>query len=169
MWLGLSAALGCADLDPAEEELCGAPSLAVGTGEDRFVPLSEGDPIAIVHGMQGGWHVEVAGLISGVRPEIEVHATLTAPGLGDIALSGEQPPTALLLEGYDEESCTGAFSGIHALIDAPPGTSEGDLACGLSGQVLSLSLSAVDLGSGREAHSERSLVGQPDPAGDSCP
>lgn len=55
----LAAALagGCASsaaIEPAEA------SLEVGTGTARFVPLADGDEVAMVRGAQGGWHLWVS-------------------------------------------------------------------------------------------------------------
>lgn len=43
--------------------------LEVGTGRDRLVPLSPGAELELIHGPQGGWHVEVTALITGMDPE----------------------------------------------------------------------------------------------------
>ena len=47
-------------VDPLCEQdacLCEDPQVSVGTGDDSFVPLEEGDPVMMVHGPQGGWHM----------------------------------------------------------------------------------------------------------------
>jgi len=43
--------------------------LEVGTGSDRFVPLASGAELELVHGSQGGWHVELAVRMTGSDPE----------------------------------------------------------------------------------------------------
>lgn len=75
-WLFLAAcpsekddsATSCADLPPAVE---------VGNGNPDHVPFTDGDPIVMVHGPQGGWHVWVSLALTNFDPEVSIHVTLT--------------------------------------------------------------------------------------------
>jgi hypothetical protein len=48
---------GCASSAPIEPT---EASLEVGTGTARFVPLADGDEVAMVRGAQGGWHLWIS-------------------------------------------------------------------------------------------------------------
>lgn len=162
--LWLLSALGCAPREGETDSPCvgSAPELRPGTGSPRVVALADGDPITLVSGAQGGWHIELGGEVARVGPDVEVHATLLAPDLGDLQLSGQQPPTLLSLEGYDPERCSGFFVGLHALVDPQPGYDPLSLVCALEGQSLSLSLSLVELSSASEGleHEEEETSGR---------
>ena len=41
----------------------------IGTGSATFVALADGDPIELVYGAQGGWHVDTAVRLWGMEPE----------------------------------------------------------------------------------------------------
>lgn len=44
------------------------PWVELGTGLSEFQPLTDGDSIELVAGLQGGWHVDVAARLGGVDP-----------------------------------------------------------------------------------------------------
>lgn len=77
------------ELDAGPPEDGGSPRLEVGTGESTFVALNDGDPVELVHGPQGGYHVLVAvratslaatvGYAYEVRDEADA-VVLTMPG-----------------------------------------------------------------------------------------
>ena len=46
----------------------GDPWLELGTGTTEYEPLEDDDPIAIVHGPQGGWHLDVSVWFDGFGP-----------------------------------------------------------------------------------------------------
>lgn len=58
--LALHAA-GCAD-DPAPS---GDVKVELGLGQAQFTPVADGDPIELVFGPQGGWHVDLAARVYG--------------------------------------------------------------------------------------------------------
>lgn len=159
------ALVGIACSDPLD---CASPSLAVGTGEQAPVLLDAGDPVRLVHGPQGGWHVEVAGVITHTGPEIAVSPTLTVPDSG-LQLAGAQQPTFLALDGYDLQTCSGRFAGVRAYLDdpLPEGSIDQALICELHGQSLQLSVSAEDLASGAVATAQVTVEAERDPA-DAC-
>ena len=52
--LRLACTLACAGCGAS---FAGPPEVELGTGGDRFVAIHDGDTVAIVHGIQGGYHV----------------------------------------------------------------------------------------------------------------
>ncbi|MCB9759694.1 MAG: hypothetical protein H6739_07615 [Alphaproteobacteria bacterium] len=46
----------------------GAPWIELGAGQSGFVPLADGDAVPLVHGLQGGWHVDLALRFGGMGP-----------------------------------------------------------------------------------------------------
>jgi hypothetical protein len=58
--------------DAATEDV---PSLELGTGSYRFEPLEDGQPVELVRGAQGGWHIWLSMRLRGVdlaRPTIRL-------------------------------------------------------------------------------------------------
>lgn len=43
-----------------DEEYCGPPVVRLGTGANSYEPISDGEPLPIVFGAQGGYHIDVA-------------------------------------------------------------------------------------------------------------
>jgi len=70
----------CADeahvAEHCDDTHCGAPEVEVGTGADRFVDVEEGDPIDIVRGVQGGYHLDVAARMSELCPVVYLRASV---------------------------------------------------------------------------------------------
>lgn len=64
----LGGLLGCAEgsTDPCESEI--APTLEVGTGEVAFEPLETGGELRFIAGPQGGYHVFVSLIATGITP-----------------------------------------------------------------------------------------------------
>lgn len=62
--LAAAALVGCAEPDPSDTGV--APWLELGTGETEFVPLEDGDEVALVYGPQGGWHVDTTAMFGGI-------------------------------------------------------------------------------------------------------
>jgi hypothetical protein len=74
----LLAVTGCSDVDS------GPPWIELGAGLDSFRSLSEGDSLSLVHGAQGGWHIDLALRFGGFGPD-GVHLSYSAsdPENGD--------------------------------------------------------------------------------------
>ena len=125
--------------------------VTLGTGLDAYLALADGDPAQMVHGPQGGWHIDSAGLVTG--PSIQVAITPSLH-LGDRQIAGDQQPWFTALAAWDAESCSGEFWGVRAYIDdevtgLPPGTDVlQDYICPLAGQSLRFSVVVEDLDSG---------------------
>ena len=69
---------GCSEADSEP------PWIELGAGLDSFRSLSEGDPLSLVHGSQGGWHIDLALRFGGFGPD-GVHLSYSAsdPESGD--------------------------------------------------------------------------------------
>jgi hypothetical protein len=63
--LGAGALAGCAGSAVPNEA-----SLELGTGTARFVPLADGDEVAMVRGVQGGWHLWVSVRADGLETNL---------------------------------------------------------------------------------------------------
>lgn len=54
---------------PVSEEVWGDPWIELGTGVVDFEPLTDGDDIELVAGLQGGWHLDVSLRFDGFGPD----------------------------------------------------------------------------------------------------
>lgn len=54
--------------DPEPDGVFGDPVLELGTGLDAWQALEEGDPVELVAGLQGGWHLDAAVRFDGFGP-----------------------------------------------------------------------------------------------------
>lgn len=68
--------VGCGSGGQAVHCPGGAPTVEIGTGASRFVPLADGDPAFVFCGPQGGRHVLVRIRGSGLSPPVVIDATL---------------------------------------------------------------------------------------------
>jgi len=118
-------------------------ALSVGTGLDMFEPLNPSDEITVVHGPQGGWHIDIGGEVTGTTDLVEVSSTITVVSTGDV-IAGDQQPTRIALFGWDESSCTGTFFGITTYVDDIPSTDQ-EFVCGLEAETLEIELTVTDL------------------------
>ncbi|HHO54514.1 MAG TPA: hypothetical protein ENK18_27495 [Deltaproteobacteria bacterium] len=122
---------------------CALPSLQIGNGAEEHIPLSDDDTVVVVKGDQGGWHIDVSGLVGGTTGIISVLPTVTRISDG-LQLAGDQPPTYLAL--VDTGACEGEFSGVRAFIDDPVLTgSYEEFICTLGGEALELRVEIEDL------------------------
>lgn len=67
LWIWL-AATGCAK-DAAPTESAPVEIIELGAGLSAFSSVEDGDPLPLVYGLQGGWHLDVALRAWGVTPE----------------------------------------------------------------------------------------------------
>src|SRR5690349_18644648 len=101
--LGVLAALvGCGGAPDGDSDsgsptnggdACASGDIAVdvGTGDDAYVPLADGDTVTMVHGPQGGWHVETGGLVTNSEPEVAILPRIFSESLG-IDITGALQP-----------------------------------------------------------------------------
>jgi len=120
----------------------------VGVGDFVYAPLEDpSDGVLVVYGSQGGWHIDVAGAVSGTGQEVAVAAPLIRVVEDDIQIAGgNQEPTYLPLTGYDLASCTGTFAGARAFVDDHlPDVPYDEFVCGLEGKQVEIELTVSDL------------------------
>lgn len=114
--LGVAASLaifvGCAGASVDAE----APSLEVGTGSWRFEPIEDGQPVSLVRGAQGGWHVWVSARVRGMNEDTPVLTIETQPA------DERRPPQRMESLAHLERAAadgTRATIGWAAIIDDP--------------------------------------------------
>ena len=175
--LGLGA---CEMEEPADGSDTGGPEgcladdlgLSLGTGVLEYSPVSENDDITIVHGPQGGWHIDVAGRLSNTGQEVSIAPTVTLLETGD-QLAGDQNPSLQAIVDYDADACTGDFFGLRAFID--DFSPQDDLpyqafVCSLGGKQLALSVRVTDFATNRTVVEEVTLVAAHDAVDqENCP
>ncbi len=136
------------------------PVLSVGTGEREFSAISNGDPITMVHGPQGGWHMLGSAQTTHMTDIITVHFTITHDRSG-VVISDNTYRVATV---YDEATCTGYYPGMYGYLyveelvdgenDTPPEL--------LSYETVTFCMDAEDQ-EGRTASDCRQVVAEPDP------
>ena len=119
-------ALGCAGGDKAAEdtsqvdpdpdpdpEACIQPTLdvQVGTGSMSYTPLNDGDPVTLVHGPQGGWHILGSVWINHTNPIVRIHFEATTEAEG-VLISGNNYTVMLVSDG----ECSGFFPGMYGYV-----------------------------------------------------
>ena len=140
---------------PTGDDGCAAPAVRLGTGADAFEALSEGDPLVLVHGPQGGWHVDVSVQVRGLGEVVVLAATLREVGTG-VQLGGDQPDAYVTLSPMD--ACWGEHVGLRTYVDDPEDVDQSRI-CGWSGAPLTLSVAVADARSGTSLEAEVPVVG----------
>lgn len=158
---------GCAGDGTLPTESCEDPdmTLVLGTGASGFEGLSEGDPVTLVHGPQGGWHIEVSGQVAHTSQEVAILPTITVVSSGD-QIAGDQNQNLMALSSFDDASCSGEFFGVNALVGDPyPGDAlpERCYICDLAGELLELSITVEDFNSGDTVTESIQVIVEPDP------
>jgi len=118
-------------------------ALQVGTGIVMFEPLTQGAEVIIVHGPQGGWHIDIGGEVGGTTDLIEISSVITRNSTG-VVIAGDQQPSRIALPGWSSETCLGAFYGITTYVDDDPATDQAYI-CGMEGETLTIELTVTDL------------------------
>ena len=143
------------DTDPTDTDSCSAPlQCTVGTGEQTFHPLAPGGDLQLVHGPQGGWHLNAALYAENTSQVLQILPLLTDPLTGTVLAGGDGLADtynqALILDG----ECSGESAGIRAIFDGA------DLAhiCSLQGQPLELRLEIRSQSSEEAACSAQGVV-----------
>lgn len=147
LWFACGDSKGPGDGDPLDT--CPSePQVVLGTGLQPVVPLEEGAELLLVHGPQGGWHVDVGGLVTIPTLEVAVNATLVLDGR---QLAGDQSPLYTVLAAYDDATCDGEFYEVRAYVDDELATLPGgtdvllDYICPLGGQRVTLTVEVSDI------------------------
>ncbi len=90
----------------------GTPHLEVGTGEEGFEPLTTGQPVTMVHGPQGGWHILGSARVWNMEPIVDIQFRITAVDQ-DVVVAENVYRVATVLESQ----CTGLFWGMYGYLD----------------------------------------------------
>ncbi len=124
--------------------------LTLGWGLTTYTPLTESDDMVIVHGPQGGWHIEVAGELVNSGQEVSILPRFTVVGTGE-QIAGDQQEAYTALASYDDLGCSGQFFGIRAFVDDfdSGGMTNQQYICGLDGQQVEMCITIGDLSNGR--------------------
>jgi hypothetical protein len=144
---------------------CASPGVHLGSGVTDHLPLAAGDPVTLVHGPQGGWHVDVSGWVVGTGQVVSVHPSLVRLSDG-LALAGEQTPQSLALTAT--EPCGWEFWAVRAFVDDFVDPDPVGFVCSLAGEPLALTVEVVDLVSGLTLTDTVEVVGASDPL-EVCP
>lgn len=152
--------------DSGSPDPCDASSADVGTGLDAYVPLSSGDPLTVVFGPQGGWHIDVGARILGTEQIVSFTSELVLLE-GEQSLTGTPFPTTLGLVPH--ETCGWTLFGIRAILDDKTfGTDPAEFVCGLDGQTARLELEVSDTVNDLTLADDVEVTLQTDPE-QSCP
>jgi hypothetical protein len=133
--------------------------LVLGIGAEEFAPVEAGDSVTLIHGPQGGWHLEAAGLVQQSAPEVSVQPRVIVPELDDLELVGQQGPTFVALVGYDPAVREGVFYNVRGLLD-----SDQELVCSLAGLTLRYEITVAEFTTDRTATASIDVVAALDPA-----
>ena len=136
---------GCGGGAPVDDDGClGGATVEVGTGQEAYEPVEDGDAVTIQHGPQGGWHIWTAIDVRGTGPNVSVLPGVDWPAGGTSLTYGVQATFVALV--YDDATCEGTHSGEFGYIDTDSGPVKGlDLICSLAGETLVLSAEVEDL------------------------
>ncbi len=122
--------------------------LGAGDVEANYRAIAPGDPVTMVHGPQGGWHIDMAATIRSPTPDVSVHPT--ASDAAGNQLAGSANPVFLALAGYNTITCEGKVFGQRALLldYEPPADGMQLYICSLEGQPLTMGMDVVELATG---------------------
>ncbi|MEN0067079.1 MAG: hypothetical protein AAGA48_33420 [Myxococcota bacterium] len=144
------------------EDRCGPMTFELGSGFDVHRPLTNGDSITMVHGAQGGWHIDISGLASTTGTWLAIAPVVTRKSDG-LRIAGDQSVTYVDAEAVDE--CTSTFAGVRAFLDDHDPTPQTNLEflCSLDGETFEVEVTATDVDSGTGVTEQRDFVLYADP------
>ncbi|MBX2804092.1 MAG: hypothetical protein KTR31_40825 [Myxococcales bacterium] len=149
--------------DTATFDPCATMTLEVGNAEKAHTPAESLDPVILVHGAQGGWHIDVSGLVTGTDALVGIDPLLTVVSSGT-QLAGDQPSTFLMLD--EVETCVGQFAGVRAYVDdaeVPKGIDDYQaFICTLEDEELDLSVVVTDVATKTSTEQSLRLVAKLD-------
>ncbi len=136
------------------------PRAEVGTGETTFEGLSEDEPVVMVHGPQGGWHMLGGVRIHNMEPIIDVHFTIADEITGTI-VSDNNYRVAVVQDG----ECTGFYPGMYGYLEVSDLVTEGATRPPevLGYKTVVMTMDVTDYGD-RTASASVRVIAQPDPA-----
>ena len=145
--------------DPVDGCSASAAQIAIGTGSTAYESISESDPVMMVHGPQGGWHMLGSIRSWNTTPIIRIAYTIRAVE-EDVIISDNDYHVMLAMD----EECSGYYPGMYGYLDVAP-LADGDAdepAELLSYSTVELSMSIEDQ-DGRTASAVLDVTAIPDP------
>ena len=141
-----SAPLTDEPTEPTLAHACFADALdvEVGRGGQGELPTESGAPHTLVHGQQGGWHIDLSGYVYGVTDLVKVAATVRVVDDDWIIGGLEQEPLRTALVAWSESECSGSFYGLRLYID-DNGPHNLDTICALEGAAVEVEVTVTDL------------------------
>jgi hypothetical protein len=120
---------------------CDAPSAEIGGGAYAFEPLAPGDPLVMVHGPQGGWHVLASLRLRSTLDIVDVAYAI------DVLPDGPRvSDQAYRVQLVPDGACAGTYPGMYGYLDVS-GLADGEADTPpelLGGRALRLTLAATD-------------------------
>lgn len=142
---GSTPSTSTADTGPTPEAVCleGELSLAPFLGSYGLTPLVEDGDLLMQQGPQGGYHVDVSGVISPIPSTgVVVRGTLTVDGDGTVVAATDGVQVAFVRW----EACEGEFQGARVFLDV---ALDAEILCGFVGEPATFELEVEDLVTGR--------------------
>lgn len=166
-WLLMAWLVGCSGTDGNDSDppACSGLTLEAGEGAFAFAPRDDGDDITMAHGQQGGWHIDIAGSVTGSSGTVSVVATMTETNQQVmLAGGGQEEGEAVNLVGYDAKTCSGTFFAVRAFIDDVEVPNEQRFICTLEDNAMEVAVTVTDLETGEVATDTYNAIAQLDPA-----
>ena len=143
----------------------GPAKVTAGVGEFDFDLPTSGGSVNMVHGPQGGWHLDTAALISGTGDVVQIVPTLVLTSDGTSIAGLEQIPETVALGSYDAEACEGKIVSIRAYLDdVQQPAPYSDFICSLDGKEVELTLTVTDVVTGDSGSGSTTFILKTDPA-----
>lgn len=135
------------------------PRVEIGTGETDFQTLAPLEPVVMVHGPQGGWHMLGSVRVHSMDPIIEVHFTVHDEESGT-EVSDNTYRVAVVMDG----ECSGFYPGMYGYIDVSDMATETATRPPevLGYRTVILTMEVTDY-SGRSVTEQLRVTAQPDP------
>jgi hypothetical protein len=92
--------------------LAKTPDLNIGTGEQNFEALTENDPVTMVHGPQGGWHILGSLAFENLKQIVEIDFQVFDLDSG-VRIVNNYYRVAMLLDG----DCSGYYVGMYGYLN----------------------------------------------------
>jgi len=127
----------------------GPATVDPGVGEFTLEVLNGGESVNMVHGPQGGWHVDTAALIGNTGDVVQIVPSLLLTESGESIAGVGQVAETIALAAYDDEICEGNIVAIRAYVDDVQHPAPySDHICSLEGKEVELTLTVTDVVTG---------------------
>lgn len=136
-----------------------APTLEIGSGEVTWETLQAGDPVTMVHGPQGGWHILGSARVAHTDAIVRINFSITVQESG--AVIADNTYTVQMIMDAD---CEGYYPGMYGYLDVSA-LAEGELDTPpelLSETPVVLHMRVEDL-NGRSTTAQLDVIAMPDP------